>query len=1135
MAYENLCMYCFKDLGGETVCPHCGRDSRAAVPQIQMLPGTLVYHDRFLVGRALGQDASGIVYIAMDTKRGGTIRIREYLPRNCAERLNDGTVVPIAGMEDAFESGIRKLRASVDSVEDPKKRHFFFEENGTAYIAQQKNASAGVNVSAEEDLEDDEADRKKQLILYIAIGAAVVLAVAIGLIWFLNSMGDPDDVTLQPLGSNSPGATWMPNQTPSPTPYTTATFAALKDPELSWMDYTYPGNVDNDYQQQASAAATRQPTVNTDTDYSTVSGNSSSSSIKKLQEQLAKLGWLSASQVNGKYDSATRQAVKDFQTYVNENCSPAEKLDVDGIAGKKTQQWLYNSSVSLTKPTPTPKPLVTPAPEDHVVDANSSAAEIRDVQRKLIYLSLMEKGSDDGKYGSATTTAVKNFQIRVNQLQGYNVLEITGTVDELTMAYLNYYVDWWAAQQKQTPTPAPNVPTATPAPNVPTATPDSGTINASSSRDKIAAVQEQLEKVGLLNASDVDGVYGQRTVNAVSAFQAWVNQEKGEPTLNVTGECDPLTQAYLNYCVENGRVVDILPTDTPTQQPTQQPDPDPTEVPPNDQAGPDGVGPDSPVESITFVQEMLSDIGLLDSTAIDGNYGENTKAAIRALQEFVNAQQGQQVLEVTGLCDPDTLEYLMYCYDQGWNLGDQGDVVDPELTPQPTQAPENTPTPEPTQSPEDNYLVGPNSSEESIRRLQDLLSAVGLLEESAIDGSYSEATMQAVRDLQQAVNDYNGAEILAVTGYCDNETMRYLEYSYDKGMNLGDHGDNPDGAPTEAPATEAPATEAPTEVPVGTVENFTLSLSGTPLSESRVELEPGRYDITWQAEGQVQSYFLYLYDGNQQLLQSAENTDRTGFQLDTGNMTAGQTYELRIGVLPTGGAQEDILWRSVQLVLAQQATAEPTATPAPSVSKPTINIGSSVYQSDGVTYINDSTIIFSWAAEGEVESYTANLVYKDGTSYSLGTTTDTSKTVSASQLQPGLYKLYVGATPVGGGEDDTIWAELLFGVPQPEATEAPAPTQPSETPGEDMGQQITYIDVNSTPEDIQIVQMALYQRGLLNADYIEPGVLDQGTMEAVAAFQEMANDDLGANLTVIDPTVDLFIDEATLALLLAQA
>ena len=135
MAYENLCMYCFQDLNGESICPHCGKDARAAVPQIQMLPGSLVYRDRFLVGRALGQDSGGIVYTVLDTKRGGIIRIREYLPRNCAERLNDGSVVPIAGMEDAFEAGMQKLRASVESVEDPKKRHFYFEENGTAYIA----------------------------------------------------------------------------------------------------------------------------------------------------------------------------------------------------------------------------------------------------------------------------------------------------------------------------------------------------------------------------------------------------------------------------------------------------------------------------------------------------------------------------------------------------------------------------------------------------------------------------------------------------------------------------------------------------------------------------------------------------------------------------------------------------------------------------------------------------------------------------------------------------------------------------------------------------------------------------------------------------------------------------------------
>ena len=948
MAYENLCMYCFRDMGGEAVCPHCGRDSRAAVPQVQMLPGSLIYHDRFLVGRALGQDAGGIVYTAMDTKRGGVIRIREYLPRNCAERLNDGAVVPIAGMEDAFDAGMKKLRASVESVEDPRKRHFYFEENGTAYIAQRKNAAAGG--PAPEDMDEDESDHKKQVVLYVAIAAAVVLVVAIGLIWFLNSMGDPDDVTLDnPLTSASPGSTWMPAETPTPTPYATATFAALVDPELSWMDYTYSGDVESEYQQQAGAAATKKPTVNTDTDYSTVSGSSSTDSVKKLQQRLSELGWLSSSKISGSYDSATKQAVKDFQNYVNEYCSPAKKLAVDGIAGEKTQQWLYNASVSLTRPTPTPKPPVTAAPDDGTVDAESSASEIRAVQNKLITLGLLPKGGADGKYGTSTATAVKNFQIRVNQLQGYAALEITGTVDPDTMAYLNYYVEWWQQQQQATATPAAPAATATPAPGK-TQSPGTGVIDASATKAEIASVQEMLSKVGLLKDSDVDGVYGKGTVAAVKTFQNWVNEQRGEQTLEVSGSCDALTQAYLKYCVENNRVVAMptgaptqaptgaptqaptdvptqAPTDVPTQAPTDAPTqaPEPTEVPPEQQAG-DGVGPDSPVESIAFVQEMLSEIGLMDASAVDGSYGEQTKAAVRALQQFVNDQQGAEVLEVTGLCDVLTMRYLQYCYDQGWNLTDRGDA--------------------------------PDAEEE----------------------------------------------------------------------------------------TQAPETQAPTQAPVvASVEGFRVALDGHETGDGVVELDAGKYEVTWRADSGVQSYYLYLFDGSHNLLKSAEQTDMTSFRMDTSGMNPGEVYELRIGALPQNGTQDDIIWQSMQLMRAEQATPEPTEVPTPeptqrpSVSAPAINIGSSVYQSDGVTYINDTTIIFSWMSSGDVESYNVYLLSADGNKYSLGQTTDTSKTVKRDQLESGLYKLYVGATPVGGGEDDTVWSSSACPRPKP-------PKRPSKRP-----------------------------------------------------------------------------------------
>ena len=153
---------------------------------------------------------------------------------------------------------------------------------------------------------------------------------------------------------------------------------------------------------------------------------------------------------------------------------------------------------SLSRPTPTPKPPVTAAPDDGTVDANSSAADVRAVQKKLITLGLLPSGSADGKYGSSTATAVKNFQIRVNQLQGYSALEITGTVDGQTMAYLNYYVEWWQQQQQATAVPtATSTPEQTRDPN--------GSVDASSTRAEIAEVQEMLRQVGLLTSADVDG------------------------------------------------------------------------------------------------------------------------------------------------------------------------------------------------------------------------------------------------------------------------------------------------------------------------------------------------------------------------------------------------------------------------------------------------------------------------------------------------------------------------------------------------------------------------------------------------------------------------------------------------------
>ena len=532
MAYENKCMYCFEDLDGRDICPHCGRDSRAAVPQIQLLPGTLLHNGRFLVGRAMGQDASGIVYMAYDTKRESTLRIREYLPRDCAQRLNDGSVAPAPGSEEAFERGMQRLKASVEAVEDPKKRHFYFEENGTAYIAQRKSASHASHAEEEER----EGRSGRQMALIIGGAALAVLAVIFIVIRLVSSALDAT-VEASPMPTLASDSLWTPQPTPSPTPYVQTTFAPIKDPDLSWMDYISGQDENENFNNQSSNVRTPTPRPNATPRPTSqiISGNSSREEITSLQWQLIALGWLDAAQPSGSYDSATRQAVRDFQTYMNSTYAIDPKLTVDGIAGPATLYWLDQYELAA-KPTPrpaTPPPVVTEKPDDFLINEHSSKSDIRRVQQLLITLGHLPAGSDDGVYGAATRGAVWEFQDAVNRYYGRQVLDVTGYVDSATRDYLIVFADWWQdAKPTATPTAVPT-PTPTAAPTTPAPTQETG-ISPNSPAERIRYLQTMLRQLGFLNG--VDGVYGSATSIAVRNFQVWVNNQQGYNALAVSGK-----------------------------------------------------------------------------------------------------------------------------------------------------------------------------------------------------------------------------------------------------------------------------------------------------------------------------------------------------------------------------------------------------------------------------------------------------------------------------------------------------------------------------------------------------------------------------------------------------------------------
>ena len=343
MAFENLCMYCFSELENGGVCPSCGRDNHAAVPQIQLLPGTLLNGGRFLVGRAMGQDSRGIVYAAYDTVRETKLRIREYLPRDAAERLNDGRVVPIAGSEDAFDQGIRKLRAGVESEEDPAKRHFFFEENGTCYIAQKKPAAAAVG---EPDEVEENAFGHGKIALYIGIAAGVVLLAAVIIILMLNQAFDKKDTAL-----DNPQPTehaWVIMTTPSPTPYVQPTIGNVGSLDLAWQnDSSVSGRLEEfmSSQIQTKTAAPTGFVLNKE-------------QIKIVQGYLQDVGLLTDSKVDGDYGQKTTRDMRIFQEWVNDQLG-SDVLPEDGKCDELTYQYLQYSAVNGFKVVDT-APATTP-------------------------------------------------------------------------------------------------------------------------------------------------------------------------------------------------------------------------------------------------------------------------------------------------------------------------------------------------------------------------------------------------------------------------------------------------------------------------------------------------------------------------------------------------------------------------------------------------------------------------------------------------------------------------------------------------------------------------------------------------------------------------------------------------------
>ena len=190
-------------------------------------------------------------------------------------------------------------------------------------------------------------------------------------------------------------------------------------------------------------------------DSSTLYNGCSGNEVKKLQQALINLGFLSGT-ADGKFGNKTEEAVRRFQK--------ANKLDVDGLAGKMTQEILYAAEKATVSADPAPaaeqtvqeqvvqeasEPVSTTpvetapaettpvetAPAENTQASSSSSAvsssaslfsgnytslrkgasgdRVKIMQQALIQLKYLS-GKADGKFGKQTQAAVIAFQKKQN-------------------------------------------------------------------------------------------------------------------------------------------------------------------------------------------------------------------------------------------------------------------------------------------------------------------------------------------------------------------------------------------------------------------------------------------------------------------------------------------------------------------------------------------------------------------------------------------------------------------------------------------------------------------------------------------------------------------------------------------------
>lgn len=260
-----------------------------------------------------------------------------------------------------------------------------------------------------------------------------------------------------------------------------------------------------------------------------LSGGMKGSEVSQLQQQLIDCGYF-ARQVDGDYGSTTVKAVELFQK--------DHGLHVTGIADDATQAAIKRAKGGTRQ-------------GGGVLIAEGNTGGTLITYQQILQAKGYLKGGVDGRYGPGTVKAVSDFQ----KASG---LPVSGVIDESTASALQAAdpklgkkVNAEMARQAQVRKSSSQKVTSAPAVNALPRTAPSRAAPSTGGRTylfgkgdqgpDVASIQTKLKKAGFLS-DKADGIYGDNTVKAVSAFQ----KKLGLP---VTGNVDARTLSILNKVI----------------------------------------------------------------------------------------------------------------------------------------------------------------------------------------------------------------------------------------------------------------------------------------------------------------------------------------------------------------------------------------------------------------------------------------------------------------------------------------------------------------------------------------------------------------------------------------------------------